>query len=156
MTTLTVAGPTMTLSLLDRSGKVPEKSGLNWWNGGGRNRHVDEAYIRLPKAMKDQAAQVFGSNTAGTKFHAYLAATDEWIELQLEGVADEATQLAKQISSARNKRDLGRWFLRDRLGLPARALVTLQGLQAHGRTDVTFTRIGTDPKTGWAQVRVDF
>lgn len=155
MSQVLVPGASISLSLLDRTNKVPAKAGPNWWNAAGRPRNANEAYIALPKAKAAQAAAVFGSYVAGTCFHAILKGGGS-MDMRLEGVADSTTRQAKQISSDGDKSMLGQWLLRNRLKVPNGHVVTVQDLQAYGRTDVVFTRVGTDPTTGWAQVEVDF
>lgn len=146
----------LTLSLLNRQGQVSERSGLNWWNAGGRPRKLDEVYIPLPSHHGIAGAEVFGGNVAGTRFHAWLVSTNEWLILRLEGTSRGESRQAKQITSDGNKCLLGYWMLRECLQVPVRHVVTLQDLEAYGRTYVTFTRMGTDPQTGWARVEVSF
>lgn len=132
----------LALSLLSsRTGDVPKGAGLNWWNGGGRARDPNEAYIALSVAALEHAEEVFGSVRPGTRI---LARTDdgERLELVLEGT--QRGGAAKQISTLGDKRRLGRWLLRRRLGLAEGELVTREILKAYGRTDVEFTRIGTE------------
>lgn len=148
--------PSLSISLLNRFGQVPERSGLNWWNAGGRPRKLDEVYIPLPRHYAGEAAVVFGGTVVGTRFHAYLVSTDEWITLRLEGTVDRENRLAKQIASDGDKTRLGSWLLRDCLQLPARHVVTARDLLTYGNTSVTFVRQGTDSRTGWAKVEVRF
>lgn len=147
--------PRLTLSLLGRSGEVPEKSGLNWWNAGGRVRNPDEVYVALPAAALGQANLVFGSDARGTTFLARMHDGTEMC-MRLEGEQGSDRSKAKQISSDASKAEFGRWILRSVLGLPYGELATRQTLEEYGRTDIYFIREGLDPLTGEVIVRMDF
>lgn len=143
----------LSLSLLSRQTEdVPEGAGLNWWHGGGRSRDPNEAYVALPVAALADAATVFGSSRKGTRFDA-ICHDGTQFEMSLEG-RQRGTD-AKQISTAGNKRVFGQWILRRCLHLPPGTLVTSADLCAYGRTDIRFTRLGTQP-SGKALVYVDF
>jgi hypothetical protein len=145
--------PSLSLSLLARqTGEVSPSSGLNWWNGGGRRRDPNEAYVALPVAALGAAALVFGSSHTGTRFDA-ICHDGTQFEMSLEGI-QRGTE-AKQISTANNKRLFGEWILRRCLHLRPDTPVTRRHLTAYGRTDIRFTRLGTQP-SGKALVYVDF
>lgn len=145
--------PSLSLSLLSHAtGEVQTGGGLNWWHGGGRPRHPDEAYVALPAAALPSAREIFGSTKPATKFYA-LCHDGTTFEMVLEG--KQAGGQAKQISTAGDKRLFGKWILRKCLRLPANTLVRKRHLVAYGRTDIRFTRIGT-AKNGQPVVFVDF
>jgi hypothetical protein len=146
------AGPKATkievleLPLYSRSlGEVQGKSGLNWWNAGGRPRHHDEACIAL--SVKDIRNNLnFFSNRAnrGTNFSAY---TDDGrvIEMSIEGNGppDNTTGnlFGKQIASSNHISIFGEWILRDKLNLAPNTLVTRQILQNYGRETIEIIKI---------------
>ena len=47
-----------------RNHQVPEKSGINQWNAGGRDRKFGEAYIPVPKALLDKRRNFFPFHTS--------------------------------------------------------------------------------------------
>lgn len=149
--------PSLVLSLVGRKGEVQERSGLNWWNGGGRKRDPNEAYIALPAAKLGEAEQVFGSTGIKTIFRAIMHDGLEML-MCLEGTNNNKNKgitYAKQISSYGTKTEFGKWILRHILRKPNGKLVTRIDLDDYGRTDITFKRIGTD-QDGRAIVFIDF
>lgn len=148
--------PVISLSLLARNGEVQRAAGLNWWAAGGRARNANEAYIALPAELfhnrSAEVRAVFGGVERGTIFHAMMH-DGTAMDMMLEG-GDEP--IPKQICSRGDKRIFGQWILRDVLRLPPGTPVTRAILEAYGRTDIAFYRIGTDPNTNLATVFVDF
>jgi HKD family nuclease len=150
----------ITISLLNRAGHVSPASGLNWWNGKGRPRHPDEAYIRLPAEVvkSGAAAAVFGSDAPGAVFKA-VTHTGAQFDMKLEGsqpVGPSGRVAAKQITSAGDTHSFGTWLLRTILGVPRGTLVTDAHLASYGRSDITFCRVGRDVASGMPVVFIDF
>ncbi len=146
--------PGVEISLLDSSGLVAAKSGLNWGLAGGRPRDRYECYIRFPISVHEEAKFVFGSIEKGTEF---IANTHDGktFRLRLEGNSQAGESTAKQISTSGDKRVLGRWMVVDCLGITDGRAVTLADLNRYGRTSVAFYRTSTTAE-GLAVVYLDF
>lgn len=148
-------GPALCLSLLARNGVVQNKAGLNWWHAGGRARDPNEAYVALPSAAVPQASRVFGAAVRGTVFQAIMHDGTR-MPMKLFGSSTKGATTPKQIGSWGNDRIFGQWILRAMLRLRPGTVVTRTHLEAYGRTDICFHRIGTDPVTRQAIVFADF
>lgn len=146
----------ISISLLDRSGDVPARSGLNWGLGGGRARNRYEAYIRLPKSVLPSASYIFGSIKEGTVVAANTH-DGRTLLLRLQGTQSDGAEgvVAKQISTLGENKALGEWLVRDCLGITDGRAVTLADLRRYGRTTIEFYRTGIDTD-GRAVVYVDF
>lgn len=126
--------PTLVLPLFSKRGSihVPEKSGLNQWNAGGRKRDFDEIYIPYQKEDRDRSPDFFPGR-------------DVPFDLELpngEVISAKVCQdSGKAIMSNPNK-ELGRWLLRDVLHLDYGQLVTLDMLDDLGVNAVLFTKDG--------------
>lgn len=147
--------PGLRITLVDpATGDVQRASGLNWAFGaqGKRPRNPDEAMVALRVAQLDAAADVFGSAHRGTRFQAI---THDGREMEMK-LAGGPPDKPKNISSARDEKIFGKWILRQMLQLPEWTRATRAHLDAYGRTDIGFYRIGTDPATGQAIVYMDF
>lgn len=124
---------------------VPESSGLNQWNAGGRKRKADEVYIPIPAWIHQ-------------KFPGFFPPRDKVFELTLP----DRTPLSAKVCQAGSKAlmsnpniVLGKWILRDVLNLKEGELVTYEKLQTIGldtvvvykiddeHYDIDFTRIGS-------------
>ena len=135
-------------SLLDRSGEVPPKSGLNWGLSPGHTT-MGDAYIRISKDYVKTNPDLFPpkqltplSFTRGAK----LTRQNEAVEFIwddgtiMEGLLEQ-TQLIdgvaypKAISSSPKKNILG-IYLRRRLGVPLDYQITKSDLERYGRTDI--------------------
>jgi hypothetical protein len=141
------------MTLLDRSGNVPTASGINWGHGSG---HVtpNDTYIAVRKDYirsypflfpPKQASPII--NTQGRPQRHNDCIEIIWddgtiMEGLLEGNQNEnGLNFPKQISSSPNKNIMG-IYLRQRLGVPLGAIVTMQDLQNYGRTDISVSLIG--------------
>lgn len=108
----------------DRGNKrhVPEKSGLNQWNAGGRKRHPDEIYIPIPKWIHDDLPTFFPSR-------------DDEFQLRLPDKsllrAKVCQDNSKALMSNPNK-NLGEWMLRKVLNLKEGDPLTYEYLQVLG------------------------
>jgi len=127
-----VQKPTIVLPLFSTRGgvHVPEKSGLNQWNAGGRRRDFDEIYIPYQKEDRD-------------RIPGFFPARDTPFDLELpsgETISAKVCQdQGKAIMSNPNK-ELGRWLLRDVLHLDEGQLVTMDMLDSLGVNAVMFTK----------------
>ena len=124
--------PTLILPLFSTKGKihVPEKSGLNQWNAGGRARSYDEVYIPYPKEYRDMSAGFF-------------PARDTPFDLELpngEMINAKVCQDSGKAIMSNPNRDLGNWLLRDVLKLEPGEIVTMDMLDDLGINAVMFTK----------------
>ena len=150
--------PGLLVTLLDpRTGDVQNQSGLNWWRGGGRARNPNEALIALRAVHLRQAERVFGSAERNTVVDAVTHDAKRFV-LRLEGNGPMRNdrQMAKQISTLGDKTAIGRWIMRNCLGLKPGTPVTRDILERYGRTTIGFYRLGTNPASGRTKVLMDF
>ncbi|MDQ3158785.1 MAG: NgoFVII family restriction endonuclease [bacterium] len=127
---------------------VPEKSGLNQWNAGGRARDPNEIYIPIPAWVHQ-------------KFPTFFPKRDEAFELTLPDRTNMSAKVCQDNSKALMSNPnsaLGKWLLRDILNLPERELLTYKKLEEIGldtvviykidneHFDIDFTRIGSYEK----------
>ncbi len=140
------------LTLLDRGGKLSEKSGLNWGHVDAHNKPND-AYIRISKsAIKtgffaqksyERKPGVPESKVKNVRMTMHITWDDGTV---MDGL-EEGTQYVgeveypKQISSAQKKEILG-LYLRKRLGLKSGQKVTMGDLEKYGRTYIDVTATG--------------
>lgn len=118
---------------------VPEKSGLNQWNAGGRKRDPNEIYIPYLKEDREKAPNFFP--TRDTVFNLRLPDGTE-IPAKVCQEADKNNPLiGKSIMSNPNK-ILGKWLLRNVFELPEGTLVTYEMLEKFGIDSVIFTKHG--------------
>lgn len=115
---------------------VPEKSGLNMWNAGGRDRNDDEVYIPYNTADRNRSRGFFPPKD--TPFTLRLS-DGTVLSAKLCQNAEDDLENGKAIMSNPNK-DLGKWLLRDVLELPNRTLVTYEMLERFGIDSVIFTK----------------
>ncbi len=101
---------------------VPEKSGLNQWNAGGRDRNENELYIPIPKKIHDKYPNFFPSRNE----HFNLKLPNGQI-LSVKVCQDNS----KALMSTHNA-DLGKWLLRQVLNKPIGELVTVDDLNRYG------------------------
>lgn len=116
---------------------VPEKSGLNQWNAGGRKRDPNEIYIAYLKEDRARNKNFFPGRD--TIFE--LALPDGTI-VPAKVCQDAGTgnpNEGKSIMSNPNK-VLGEWLLRKVFELPEKTLVTYDMLQKFGIDSVIFTK----------------
>lgn len=108
----------------DRGGqrRVPEKSGLNQWNAGGRKRNPDEIYIPIPKWIHVAKEDFFPGR-------------DVSFDLRLpDGNTLDAKVCqdnSKALMSNPNK-ELGEWLLRQVMNLKEKELLTYEMLEILG------------------------
>jgi hypothetical protein len=117
------------ISLLDRYGNLPDRSGLNWGQRPEYHREPNQAYIKVP-------AEIGRSRFFPVGGIQFTILTDDQKVL----VCTRAQQNDKAIECPHNNSLVGEYF-RNRLGVPNGALVTLDHLHKYGRADVEFYKI---------------
>lgn len=143
----------------DRDGQkyVPERSGLNQWNAGGRARDVNEVYIPYLKEDRERGLDFFPprdtpftlilpDNTeisAKVCQRAYRKLSDaeyENLSEEEKRIEDEKALVGKSIMSNPNK-VLGEWLLRDVLQIQEGTVITYDMLRIYNIDCVVFTKI---------------
>jgi hypothetical protein len=105
-----------------RPGVVPEKSGLNQWNAGGRQRDFDEVYIPIPAWVHK-------------KYPGFFPPRDESFDLYLPDGRKLSAKICQENSKAlmtNPNSALGQWLLRDMLNLQKGQIVTYSMLETVG------------------------
>lgn len=129
------------LTLLDRSGNVPDRSGLNWCYA---NAHVcnEDAYIKISKSIICNSPSYFPPKSV------YSIINVQWDDGMLMTCLLEGNQTIngidypKQISSNNDKSVIGH-YLRGRIGVFGRR-VNINDLNSYGRTDIEVTHLGSN------------
>lgn len=115
-----------------RDKKVPEKSGLNQWNAGGRQRNEDEVYIPVPRIIHINYPDFFPNSK------------DDNFELELPDGTVLTAKLCqsglKGLMSNPNSA-LGEWILRKVLRKAPGELVTMDDLNKFGIDSVIVEKI---------------
>jgi len=110
---------------------VFDRSGLNQWNAGGRQRDMDEVYIPIPAWIH-------------VRFPDFFPSRDELFKLLLpDGETLDAKvcqQGSKALMSNPNKA-LGQWLLRQVLGLAKGELLTYETLERVGIDSVLIDKL---------------
>lgn len=105
-----------------QKGEVPEKSGLNQWNAGGRLRNANEVYIPVPLKIHHLYPDFFPQR-------------DEPFELQLPDGKKLSAKICQQGGKAlmsNPNSDLGEWLLRKILKKKEGSIVTKLDLDTFG------------------------
>lgn len=118
-----------TISLLDRSGTVPGRSGLNWGQRPELNREPNQAYLSVRGALR--TSDFFPAIAS----HFTVLCDDGTIMEMVRAQAD-----GKGIQTPHDNSEIGRYF-RKRLGLPDGGLVTTEDVLRYGRSTVDFYKI---------------
>ncbi|MCX8519213.1 MAG: NgoFVII family restriction endonuclease [Methylophilaceae bacterium] len=126
--TKALGADTQVISLLDRHGNLPARSGLNWGQRPEVKREPNQAYIRVP-------SKIYKSNFFPQRPKWFTIITDDDKYLQCRCAQD----YGKAIHTPRNS-DLGEYF-RARLGVANGTPITKEDLLHYGRTDVAFYKI---------------
>ena len=121
--------PFVQVSLLDRDGELPKRSGLNWGQRPEYRREPNQAYIKLP-------SNIYNSGFFPPRGVHFTVLTDDGKVL----ICTRAQDNGKAIHTPHNNSLIGEYF-RNRLGLPNGALVTTNDLKQYGRTTVDFYKI---------------
>lgn len=101
---------------------VPEKSGLNQWNAGGRKRKPNEVYINIPVEIRRYKPDFFPTR-------------DDSFTLNLPNGSFKMAKVCQDDNKAlmsNPNEDLGKWILRDVLNLQEHELVTYHKLESIG------------------------
>lgn len=140
------------ISLLNESGEVNAKSGLNWGLSSGHTA-VNDAYIAIPIELVRQRPNLFppkkvvfgytNEDSKGRKNRENDEIEIIWddgttMNALLEGSAINSSDkmvYPKQLSSSPRKSIMGE-YLRKRLGVSSEHCITRADLEAYGRTDV--------------------
>jgi len=131
------------ISFLDRHGKLPQKSGLNWGQRliksrrrGGvitwRPRGKNEAYLSLKKESRED-------DFLPPRAIRFTLITDDGYSFDCSKVQGEEGK-NKGISTYDDNSIIGR-YLRNRIGVPDGHLVTKDDLLKYGRTDYTIEKL---------------
>lgn len=121
--------PAVRISFLERSGSLPQRSGLNWGQRPEYRREPNQAYIRLPSTISN--TEFFPSRSVH-----FTVLTDDNKVL----ICTRAQDNAKAIQTPHNNSLIGEYF-RYRLGIPSGHPVTKKNLLSYGRTDIDFYKI---------------
>jgi hypothetical protein len=116
--------------------KVPERSGLNQWNAGGRQRDSNEVYISIPKAVNKKFPNFFPQR--GKKFILNFP-NNLSLSLQAGICQDGGKALMTNPNSA-----LGKWLLRDVLELEEGKLLTYEMLEEAGIDSVQIDKFSDE------------
>lgn len=117
-----------------RDGDVPEKSGLNQWNAGGRPRDPNELYIPIPRIVHEVKTDFFPPRDKKFILH-----TQSGKQFSAKVCQDNS----KALMSDPNK-DLGRWLLRDVLELPEGRIATYEDLRKKKADTVIIYKINAN------------
>lgn len=150
-----ITNDTCVATLLDRSGNVPKKSGLNWGLSLRGNVTIGDAYIPIHIGYLRQSPNIFPPKqlkklrvSKGAKKSRQNDAVEFiWDDgTIMEGLLEQTQELEgvpypKAISSGPKKNILG-IYLRKRLGVDLYHLITRKDLEAYGRTDIEVSLLG--------------
>lgn len=118
-----------------RGGKnVPEKSGLNQWNAGGRERKNREVYIPIPLWIHRKFQGFFPSNEVSFNLH---------LPNKKILSASICQQGGKALMSNPNT-DLGKWLIDDVLKIKENKIVDYDDLATIGVDSVSITKIDNE------------
>lgn len=121
--------PAVRISLLDKNGNLPQRSGLNWGQRPEERRELNQAYIRLPSA-------VYKTDFFPPVAVHFTVLTDDNKVL----ICTRAQQNGKAIHTPHNNSLIGEYF-RHRLNIPSGCPVTKVALNRYGRTEIDFCKI---------------
>jgi hypothetical protein len=119
---------------------VPEKSGLNLWNAGGRKRNINEVEIRITSEFRKKNIDFFP-----TKDKAFKILLPDGKEMSAKICQENEKALMSNPNSA-----LGKWILRDILQLKEGELLTYEKLSDLGIDSVVITKISNE------EYKIDF
>ena len=117
------------ISLLDRSGDLPLRSGLNWGQRPEERREPNQAYIKLP-------ASVYKTNFFPPRTNHFTVLTDDGKVL----ICVRAQDSGKGVQTPHNNSLIGEYF-RNRLNVSSGKLVKREDLTRYGRHDIVFYKI---------------
>lgn len=117
------------VSLLDRAGNLPQRSGLNWGQRPEEHREPNQAYIRLPAAVNK-------TDFFPERSQHFTVFTDDGKVL----ICTRAQDQGKAIHTPHNNSLIGEYF-RHRLEVPFGRPVRTDDLLVFGRTDIVFYKL---------------
>lgn len=117
-----------------RTGQVPDKSGLNQWNAGGRPRHPDEVYIPIPVEIRNKFPNFFPDRE-----HSFNLNLPDGKVLS----AKVCQENGKALMSNPNA-DLGKWILRDVFKLKHGEILTSDRLDILGINSVIIYKLNSN------------
>lgn len=129
-----------------QKGEVSEKSGLNQWNAGGRERNINEVYIPVPVKVHKLYPNFFPKK-------------DESFELQLPDGKRLSAKICQQGGKAlmsNPNSDLGEWLLRKILKKKEGSLVTKLDLDTFGFDSIMVVNTHKKNKDGLKIFRLEF
>lgn len=121
--------PSVQVNLLDRSGNLPPRSGLNWGQRPELRREANQAYIHLPSSVYN--SEFFPARTV----HFTILTDDDKVL-----ICTRAQDNGKAIHTPHNNSLIGEYF-RNRIGVPNGTPITKNDLLRYGRTDIVFYKI---------------
>lgn len=122
---------TVYLPLYGKNKVVSEKSGLNQWNASGRVRDVNEIYIPIPAKVHKYSSDFFPLRDKSFNLH-----LPNGNMLDVKVCQDNSKALMSNPNKA-----LGKWLLRDVLGLKEEELLTYSRLEILGIDSVRIDKI---------------
>ncbi len=117
----------ISVSLINRYGKISQRSALNWGQRG--KREPNQAYIPLK-------SEVYKTSFFPPRSQYFTVQTDDGKIL----ICSRAQENGKAIHTPHNNSLIGKYF-RNRLGVDNGKLVTMDALVNYGRTDIDFYKI---------------
>jgi len=118
--------------LAQRTGDLPQRSGLNWGQRPEQNREPNQAYLSLRRDARDEGFLPPLTET-------FTLITDD--NHSFDCVV--AQQGRKAIHSTLNNSELGMYF-RERIGIPLGEPVMRADLEQYGRTDYTIEKLNDE------------
>lgn len=119
-----------------QSGKVEEKSGLNQWNAGGRERNEDEVYIPIPRWIHRQFEGFFPYDLETDEKEPFILVLPDGSE-----IGSKVCQSGGKGFMSNPNKALGNWILRTILEIPVGQLVTYDDLDRVGIDSVLITKL---------------
>ena len=116
-------------SLINRSGEISARSGLNWGQRPEQHREPNQAYIALK-------SDVYHTDFFPPRTQHFTVHTDDGKVL----ICTRAQENGKAIHTPHNNSLIGEYF-RFRLGIANGNAVTMEYLEKYGRTDIDFYKI---------------
>jgi hypothetical protein len=122
----------VTISFLDRYGKLPQRSGLNWGQRPEQNREPNQAYLSIKKDVRDEGFLPPLSET-------FTLITDDKKSID----CCVAQQGRKAIHSTFDNSEIGK-YIRERIGVKLGNPVLEKDLEKYGRTDFTIEKLNDE------------
>ena len=129
-----------------RVAHVPQKSGLNQWNAGGRERDENEVYIPVPISIRRNYPDFFPGRDVN-----FVLILPDRSELSAKICQDGGKALMSNPNSA-----LGEWLLRKVLKKKPGDLVTMDDLVRFGIDSVLVEKTHTSNSTGQEIYKISF